>query len=31
LLFTGDVDEMFMTSLSQRFAEDNKTAFNCTQ
>ena len=25
-----DVDEMFMTK-SQRYAKDNRTAFNCTQ
>jgi len=31
LLFTGDVDEMFNDKKSQRYAKDNRTAFNCTQ
>ena len=30
LLFAGDDDEVFMTK-PQRYAEDNRTAFNCTQ
>jgi len=30
LLMAGDDDEMFMT-IVQRYAKDNKTAFNCMQ
>ena len=30
LLMAGDDDEIFMTK-SQRYARDNRTAFNCTQ
>jgi len=31
LFLTGDDDEVFMTRSSQRYAKDNRAAFDCMQ